>query len=231
MEIISANQAFLVDLLIKTLLALLALIVFTIMARVLRDVVKRLTDRASRNVNLPYLLSNLVYVTLLIIGGLVILVIYTGAGLSNLIAVLGFVSLAVSLSLQDLLKNFVSGIYLLLEQPFNIGDRIRVKEFEGKIENIQIRTTNISTDDGLLVYVPNSILFTEAVINKTAYRQRMANVRFVVAPERIDFEEARVKIKKVLDDFASTRVSPKPEPRILVEAASSKEIKAMIMIW
>jgi small-conductance mechanosensitive channel len=72
---------------------------------------------------------------------------------------------AFSLAVQDILKNFFSGVYLLLERPFRVGDTIRVKDQQGVVENIGVRTTMLRTAENVEVLVPNVMVFTEVVTN------------------------------------------------------------------
>ena len=96
--------------------------------------------------------------TLLVLGIL-------GINAAGLLTVAGAVGLAFSLAIQDILKNFFSGIYLLLERPFRVGDTIKVKDQLGTVENIGVRTTLLRTSDNVLVLVPNAIVFAEVVAN------------------------------------------------------------------
>lgn len=84
-----------------------------------------------------------------------------------LVTVAGAVGLAFSLALQDILKNFFSGIYLLLERPFRVGDLIKVKEQEGRVENIGVRTTTLRTPENIQILVPNAMVFAEVVANRS----------------------------------------------------------------
>src|SRR6185437_15993820 len=108
------------------------------------------------------------------IGWLVITLLFVlgilGVNPAGLVAVAGAVGLAFSLALQDILKNFFSGIYLLLERPFRVGDTIRVKDQTGVVENIGVRTTQLRTAENVQVLVPNATVFSEVVANHT-YQQ------------------------------------------------------------
>ena len=108
-------------------------------------------------------------VTWLVVTAVVVLGIL-GVNPAGLLAVAGAVGLAFSLAVQDILKNFFSGIYLLLERPFRVGDTIRVKEQEGVVENVGVRTTQLRTSENVQVLVPNAVLFAEVVTNHTHAR-------------------------------------------------------------
>jgi small-conductance mechanosensitive channel len=90
-----------------------------------------------------------------------------GVSPAGLVAVAGAVGLAFSLAIQDILKNFFSGVYLLLERPFRVGDTIRVKDQQGVVENIGVRTTMLRTVENVQVLVPNAVVFGEVVSNHT----------------------------------------------------------------
>jgi small conductance mechanosensitive channel len=101
-----------------------------------------------------------------------------GADPAGLVTLVAAVGLAFSLAVQDILKNFFSGVYLLLERPFRVGETIKVKDQQGTVENIGVRTTMLRTPDNVQVLVPNAIVFAEVVANFTYQRP--------VAPEGDD---------------------------------------------
>ena len=76
----------------------------------------------------------------------------------DIIGLLGLGSVAISFAFQDIFKNFLAGI-LLLHQPFLLGDPIFVEGFEGTVEKISMRSTQILTDRRERVTVPNAIVF------------------------------------------------------------------------
>jgi small-conductance mechanosensitive channel len=103
-------------------------------------------------------------VTLVVVLGIL------GVNPTGLLAIAGAVGLAFSLAVQDILKNFFSGVYLLLERPFRVGDTIRVKDQQGVVENIGVRTTLLRTAENVQVLVPNATVFGEVVTNHTYAR-------------------------------------------------------------
>jgi potassium-dependent mechanosensitive channel len=105
-----------------------------------------------------------VVVTLLVVLGIL------GVNSVSLVTVAGAVGLAFSLAIQDILKNFFAGVYLLLERPFRVGDTIQVKDQLGVVENIGVRTTLLRTPENVQVLVPNAVVFAEVVTNHTYAR-------------------------------------------------------------
>jgi small-conductance mechanosensitive channel len=94
-----------------------------------------------------------------------------GIELTIVVATFGVAGLALSLAVQDILKSFFAGLYLLFERPFLIGDEIQIKEHVGRVENIGFRSTSVRTADNVLVVVPNSMLFVEAISNRSQRRE------------------------------------------------------------
>jgi potassium-dependent mechanosensitive channel len=125
--------------------------------------------RARVDAGTQILVKRALVVTWLIVTVVIVLGIL-GVNPTGLLAVAGAVGLAFSLAIQDILKNFFSGIYLLLERPFRVGDTIRVKEQEGVVENIGVRTTMLRTSENVQVLVPNALVFAEVVSNHTYAR-------------------------------------------------------------
>ncbi|HEX8069962.1 MAG TPA: mechanosensitive ion channel domain-containing protein [Pyrinomonadaceae bacterium] len=110
------------------------------------------------------LLSRVYYYGLLIFG-LVTALGASGLNVSALVAGLGLTGFALGFALKDVLSNLVSGIMLLVYRPFNIGDRIKMGEFEGVIQTIRMRDTLVLADDGRQIVIPNTKLITEVVVN------------------------------------------------------------------
>src|SRR5207253_5552619 len=125
--------------------------------------------RARVDASTQILVKRALVVTWLVVTAVIVLGIL-GVNPAGLLAIAGAVGLAFSLAIQDILKNFFSGVYLLLERPFRVGDTIRVKDQLGVVENIGVRTTLLRTTDDVLVLVPNATIFGEVVTNHTYAR-------------------------------------------------------------
>src|SRR6266566_8269243 len=146
--------------------ALLVLVVAFISGRLALNWTGRAMRRARVDLGTQILVKRALLVIWLIVTLLVVLGIL-GVNPAGLLAVAGAVGLAFSLAIQDILKNFFSGVYLLLERPFRVGDTIRVKDQQGVVENIGVRTTELRTSDNVQVLVPNAVVFAEVVTNHT----------------------------------------------------------------
>lgn len=140
-------------------------------------VASRIGERATHSPSLQLLLVRAASITIWVMGILfACLIVFPGLGLGDIIATLGLGSVAIGFAFQDIFKNFLAGILLLLQQPFRINDQVIINEYEGTIEGIDIRTTQLRTYQGELVILPNSTVFTNAVQVRTAYKYRRTDL-------------------------------------------------------
>jgi hypothetical protein len=82
---------------------------------------------------------------------------------ADLIKMLGIGSVAIGFAFQNILQNFLAGILLLVNEPFQLGDLISVTGIEGNVDDIQARATVVTTKEGRQVVIPNAVLFTNPV--------------------------------------------------------------------
>jgi small conductance mechanosensitive channel len=142
-------------------------VVFWLVARIGQAVIAYAAPRVRADTGVVLLLSRVYYYGVLVFG-LVTALGASGLDVTALVTGLGLTGFALGFALKDVLSNFLSGIMLLLYRPFNIGDRIRMGEFEGTIQTIRIRDTLVHAADGRLIIIPNTKLITEVVVNYNA---------------------------------------------------------------
>jgi small-conductance mechanosensitive channel len=135
------------------------------LARLARHSFERSMARTAADASLSILVGRIIYLIVIGLGALTALDVL-GVPLSSVVATLGIVGIAVSLAMQDILKSFFAGLYLLFERPFRIGDEIQLKDFVGRVEHINYRTTVILTAEGVRVLIPNATLMSEVVLNR-----------------------------------------------------------------
>jgi small-conductance mechanosensitive channel len=171
-------------------------------------------------VNLINIFSKVIIYTIVFI----VLLRVFGVSSSSLVTVVGLVSAAVTLSLQDVLKNFVSGIYLLMEQPFRVGDKIEVTTQKGIVEKVDIRTTVLLNEQGEHVLVPNYKVFSEIVLNRSTH---------IDSPDRFTLEgltappaEVRETMTKIGEGLPFSK-----EPMVEIVKAGPEKFDYEISIW
>ncbi len=196
------------------------------LARFARDWVQRALSTRSMGWSGTVLVSRLVSIAIRILSVLPVLNLLGVSG-TGLLAVISAFTVAIGLSLQDVLKNFFAGIYLLLERPFKVGDRIVVRDVFGQVQGIDIRTTHIKNVDNELVLVPNATIFTEILRNDTYFGVR--RVELTIRTESRTVSDVRDRVTEAL---GSTKVvkQPIPEPRIISRDATHLTLKSSLVI-
>ncbi len=198
-------------------------------AQLLRKIAIQIGRRTIGSRSLQLLLSKTCYVATWVVGILVASVVaFPGLRLGDIIATLGLSSVAIGFAFQDIFKNFLAGVLLLIQQPFRINDQIIVGEFEGTVERIDIRTTSILTYTGEKVLLPNSKVFTSAVQVRTAYNYRRTDLAVGV-----DYNTPLPKAARILEQLISNveGVLDNPKPEIDLVGFGDSSIDFIVRYW
>lgn len=197
-----------------------------LLARGVRSLVGRVTRSRSSSQSLARLLSRLSFVAMLILAVLITAtIVLPGFTPASLISALGVGGIAIGFAFKDIFQNFLAGVLLLLTEPFQIGDQIKYKDFEGTVEDIQTRATTIKTYDGRRVIIPNAELFTNAVTVNTAYDKRRLQYDVGIGYGD-DIAQARQLILEALREVEGVLADPGPEALVMDLAESSVNIRA-----
>jgi len=132
-------------------------------------ILKRLSDRSMKNVckrrNIDHhtcmILKKTIRYSITALA-IILALQNTGVEVSPLIAALGISGVALSFGMKDTISNIIAGILIMVYQQFKVGDHIKIKDWQGKVIDINIRYTTLHTDD-MTVFVPNSVLYTTTV--------------------------------------------------------------------
>lgn len=114
-------------------------------------------------------LTNLILKSFLIIFTMIYIVRAIGYNVTSLLASLGIGGLAVALAAQELLKNIIGGVVIMVDQPFKIGEWVQIQEYKGTVEEIGLRSVRIKTSDTDYISIPNHIITETSVANLTKF--------------------------------------------------------------
>ncbi|MGF1487316.1 MAG: mechanosensitive ion channel family protein [Prochloraceae cyanobacterium] len=199
------------------------------LAKFIKNIATRVGEKTIASKSLQLLLSKTTFVATWVIGVLVASVVaFPGLRLGDIIATLGLSSVAIGFAFQDIFKNFLAGILLLIQEPFRIGDQIIVGEYEGTVEKIDIRTTKIRTYAGERVLLPNSKVFTSAVQVRTAYNCRRTDLA-VGVDYNTPLPQARDILQQLISEVEGVLHVPEPEIDLLAFGDSS--IDLVVRYW
>jgi small conductance mechanosensitive channel len=215
----------------RLLWALVLLLIVVVSGRIVRGVVVHALERSRADAQLLTLARNVLVAATTVIAILAALT-AVGLPLSVLLTFGGLASLAVGLAFQDLLRNVLAGIFLLVERPFVLGDLITVisppAELTGTVQTIQLRTTSLRLADGRLAVIPNLNAFNGSVINANAYDLRQFTVSVWLSSDS-DIEAAMHTARDILDGLAE--VEKEPQPKIVPDVVIDVGVTLKCQYW
>ncbi|HEY8731832.1 MAG TPA: mechanosensitive ion channel domain-containing protein [Candidatus Limnocylindria bacterium] len=216
----------LLEYLIRTLWAAVVAAIALVLARVVRGVTMRQLTRHRAHGNATILLGNLAQLGVIVLGVLVVLAIYTQGAFGWILTSFSVVGIVIGLSLQDILRNFFAGIWVLVERPFRIGDTIEVSGYTGLVEEISFRTTNLRTADGRGVILPNGDFMTKPVVNLTRFPLRRGVVFLTLdAASELSTDAVREAIASV------TTIARDPGPAVELRRVANGKARYQITFW
>ncbi len=209
---------------------LMALIIFVIgkwIAAAIRN--RRKTTMEKRGVD-PALISfgtNIIYYILLI-AVVLAAVQQVGFQTTSLVAVLGAAGLAVGLALQGSLSNFASGVLIIMFRPFKIGDVVDAGGQVGKVEEIGVLVTIMTTPDNRKIIQPNSAIMSGAITNITANDTRRVDMSVGVS-----YTDDLDKVQNIILDVLSAgdRVLKDPAQQVVVAELADSSVNFNVRPW
>ena len=167
----------------------------------------------------------------IIVGSIYIIRALTGKPLSALLAGLGIGGLAVALASQDTLKNFFGSIMIMLDKPFDVGQRIIVEGVDGVVENIGFRSTRVRTLTGHLVTMPNEKMATSKIenIGRRPSIRRLTNITITYDTPPDKVELAVEIIQGILENHEG--MHPDFPPRVYFNEFNDASLNIMMIYW
>ena len=151
-----------------------------------------------------------------------------GVPITSFVALFSLAGLAISLAAQGVLSNLAGGLIILGSKPFVLGDYIESDAFAGTVKDIGILNTNLTSPDGKLIFVPNSLIYTSKIVNYTTLGRRRLDLSvsasYDAAPEAV-----RAAAMKAMEGL--TGICPDPEPEVLLESYGDSAIAYIVRLW
>jgi len=165
----------------------------------------------------------------LIVLGFLIAVAASGLPIDKITIVLGALGVGIGLGLQSIVNNLVSGVILIFEQPFRIGDYIELGDSKGRVLDIGIRSSKLIMEEGAEIIMPNADLLSGRVINWTLRNENMrVELTFSVAAGHT-YEEVKGAVMEVLDN--SDQVLKTIHPELLLLGLNDKSMNLKAFVW
>ena len=151
-----------------------------------------------------------------------------GFNIASLITALGAATVAIGLALQDSLKNIASGVMILINKPFKVGDFLETNSLQGKVTRIDIASTHLLTLDNKEIIIPNSNMYASNIINFSSQETRRVDLSYSVSYNSdIDFVKNIVKMVIEEQDL----ILKDPKPFIAVGKHQDSSIQIVVWVW
>jgi small-conductance mechanosensitive channel len=205
---------------------ILIIIIAFVIGRVIRVNIKRAFKDKVQKTTLASL-EKVVYYGIIIIGFLVALP-QIGVSLSGLLVAGGILGIVIGFASQTVVSNLISGLFLLIERPIEIGEGVNIDDISGVVKDIKILSTTIRSYDGIYVRIPNDKVFSSAIQNYDIHGARRfiykVGIRY-----RDNAEKAITLIMELLEDHPF--VLRNPPSQVFVEELGDNSVQLSIRIW
>ena len=212
----------------KIVSGVITLVVCYVAIRIIKAMVGKALGKASK-IDLP--VKNLITKAITTILWVLTIIIVAGAfgiNSASLVALLSVAGLALSMSVQNLLTNFFSGIMLLINKPFKEGDFIEAGDKIGIVKSIGFFNTTVNTLDNISTVVPNSELTGATVKNYSREPLRRVDMTFCTSYD-VPTEDAK---KAILDAVAKDgRILADPAPFVRLGAYKGSVVEYIVRVW
>ncbi|MGV9011124.1 MAG: mechanosensitive ion channel family protein [Flavobacteriales bacterium] len=212
-------------------LALAAIIVVLswLLARLVRKLIASLMGRVTDSRNLNRLVSNCVYLVVLLIGVFGSLsVLHLDKTVTSILAGAGILGLALGFAFQDIAANFLSGVIMAVQRPIRTGELVGTGEHLGVVEHIDLRTTELRNMEGIQVIIPNKEIFQKPLLNYTRNGTRRVDLTVGVSygDDLENVERVTIEAVKGIRDLV-----PDKEVELFYKEFGGSSINYVVRFW
>lgn len=151
-----------------------------------------------------------------------------GFKLSVLLGAAGVFTVAISFASQTAVSNLISGIFLLFEHPFKIGDSVEVNGISGVVDSIDLLSTKLKTSDNTLVRIPNETMIKSEITNLSYFPTRRIDIIIGVTYE-CDIAQVKSLLLNIADHCQP--VLKKPAPDVIINNFANYRIELKLIVW
>lgn len=215
----------------RVALALLVIILGVLLAQLLTNFYKRRFQQKSEDPLMSKFLAQAIKIILIIIAVMIALRVAGLDGIATgLLTAVGGGAIILGFAFQDIGKNFLAGIILAFNRPFNINDTIKIDNIFGKVKELSFRYSHIKTFDGRDIYIPNSDVLTKPVENYTA--DGFYRVEFIVGiGYEDDIESAKIVIQEILDGNTEIVRDEFHENFVIEDELAASTVNLKVFFW
>jgi small conductance mechanosensitive channel len=206
---------------------ILILVASFIIIRGAMYIVKKTGERLNLEITLIQVLNEIIKYTGIALT-LTIVLKELGLDITAIVLSLGIVGIAVGFGARDTIANFISGMFILGDKSFKVGDIIEMSGQSGKVNKMGLRITTIITPDNKVITIPNSSFSKNIYINYTTQDIRRVGLEINI-PYNNDLEETISSMEKLASKCHWAMVEPKP--KVIIREMTDTGIQATLNVW
>lgn len=211
----------------KVLGAVVILVLGRIAAGIIRSILRALMTRSKADPTLVSFVTSVTYVAMMLFV-IIAAIAKLGMQTTSFVAIIGAAGLAVGLALQGSLANFASGVLLIIFKPIRVGDFIEAGGATGKVNELGIFTTVMTSPDNKKIIVPNAGITGGNIVNYSAEETRRVDI--VAGVSYIDdLDKVRRVIQGILNE--DERILKDPAPTIAVSELADSSVNFVVRPW
>lgn len=210
------------------LLALGTFVATLILANLAKRAIERNLKKQMDDPETRHLLGRITRWIVLILGIMTALNQIPGVNVTSLLTGLGIAGFTIGFALQDIARNFIAGLLILIRQPFSVGDAVQVADHAGTVMDITARDTVIKTWDGVMEIIPNLDVYSNPIVNYSELPLRRRTVMIGLGYGE-DVNRAKEIFLDVIRNTEGVRAEPAPE--ILTEELGSATLNMAARFW
>ncbi len=211
------------------LVGILVILIFIVLGKLFYKLIGKRIQRKWKDSIISNFISQAVKWSFYIFGLIIALNIVGFGGIaSSLVAGAGISAIIFGFAFKDIGENFLSGIILALKRPFEIGDIIEIDGQKGTVEDLDLRITHLRNVEGKDIYIPNSAILKNTLINYTKDGNLRVSFMIGIAPE-CSIDQTRNLIIEYLSQ--NKQILKKPGPNVIVQQLGEFTTDLQVLFW
>ncbi|HLO29641.1 MAG TPA: mechanosensitive ion channel [Anaerolineales bacterium] len=212
---------------IPKLLSALAIFILSLyLARLVSNMLRRVLQRHKAPAGVVQLLGQLTLWAIIVAG--TISALQRFFEVTAFLTGLGIIGFTIGFALQDIMKNFASGVILLLQQPFHVGETIGVKGFDGTVLAIDMRSTEMRSADGRVVILPNADILSNPIVNYSRANERRVDFTLNLSHSSEPDTVRQIVLEAIQDVEGFVR---EPQPVIVFNSLTDSALELNANFW
>jgi small-conductance mechanosensitive channel len=212
--------------LVRLLKVGLVLLIGLILAKILKNFVQRLSFKNKDDARQTFLPDLMFYLSLTV--SFFVALDILNVDIKLLLGTAGFLTVALGFASQTSVSNIISGLFMMTERPFTIGDLVQIGDITGVILSIDLLSTRLRTVDNLLVRMPNESLMKANIINYTRFPVRRVDILF-----KIELQQNIKQVREIAFELAqhNPQIFDEPRPLFIIKEIQDWAILIQFSFW